>query len=270
MNVLESKFFNLLGKRGLPLNGQKAWQISKGEHLVDKYSIQQMQNRQKARLLWGRPLLNRLTGFSPAPVVFLCWANYHVRLIVLLMTVINQVVLPNLWISSSFMYNRAGHTGWYPDVSSFGECNCVLVCNFACNSKIVRAYSAVVSCQGRAFSLLSTQISSCFSLVSFMKQFAGRIYATYIAGSCSGAFYVKVFSLSKASLTPLCMLCNTQTHTHTHVRVMSSPGWWLQMAYRVLNLSSEWHHPLPAPLQNSGREGGESERWFRKGELAQQ
>lgn len=72
-----------------------------------------MQNRQKASLdqeTGGGH--NHLTGFSSAPVVFPYWSNYHIQLIVLLMTVINQVVLPNL-------VSRRPHGAPGPDVSSF-------------------------------------------------------------------------------------------------------------------------------------------------------
>lgn len=46
------------------------WQISKWKHLLEKESIQQMQNRQKASLHWGRPRHNCLTSFSSAPLSF--------------------------------------------------------------------------------------------------------------------------------------------------------------------------------------------------------
>ncbi len=112
-NAAQSNFFlTFWGMDDFRYVARKLWQISKEKHLLEKESIQRMQNRQKGSLHRGRPRHNRLTGFSSAPVVFLCQSNYHVRLIVLLMTVINQVLLPNLWISSSLQYTRAGHTGW--------------------------------------------------------------------------------------------------------------------------------------------------------------
>lgn len=130
-----------------------------------------MQNRQKPSLHWRRPRNNRLNSFSSAAVVFLCWSNYHVRLIVLLMTVINQVLLPNLRISSSLQYTRADHTGWKPDVSSFGERNCVLVCNFMCNRQLCvpTLLFWFFFSQECVFSQ-HTQVSNCYSSLSSSKQ----------------------------------------------------------------------------------------------------
>lgn len=121
-----------------------------------------MQNRQKASLHVEGPRVNRLTGFSSAPVVFLCWSNYHIQFIILLMRVINQVLLPNLWISSSLQYTGAGHTGWQPDVSSFEECNCELVCKFACSSKLHSPTPQFCFCQDMC--VLSTEVSNCYYL----------------------------------------------------------------------------------------------------------
>lgn len=108
---VKSKLLSFL-HRGEKSTSPQRRGISRKEHLLEKESVQRMPNRQKPSLHRGRPRHNHLTGSSSAPVVFLCWSNYHVRLIVLMMTVINQVLLPNLWISSSFQYTRAGHTGW--------------------------------------------------------------------------------------------------------------------------------------------------------------
>lgn len=181
------------------------------------------------------------------------------------MTVINQVLLPNLWISSSLQYTRAGHSGWYPDVSCFGECNCVRLCNFACNSKLHGSTLLFVffsfffcwQCLSSAYrSVIVTHLLLLLRAVGECLQTGVELFIFQ-----EGLFSIKVFSLTEASLAPVYRERERETPTVTALSSLE-----LQMAYRLLNLSYEWHHPLPARstyfLQDSRREGGrESIRW---------
>ena len=143
------------------------------------------------------------------------------------MTVINQVVLPNLWISSSLRYTRAGHTGWRPDVSSFWEPNCVPGCNFAHNSKLLVPSLLCVL----FFFLSGVCVSSSHRSVMVTHRFLLEAVAVCLfrrRGVMQLVFQGVYFGgplmwRCEASATPLVYtLCYSLSHTHIHTLIVLS------------------------------------------------